>query len=269
MHTDSKNNQSHNDSALSKLYKSGVNESPSSQLDEKILNYAAKQNIHTSHSSHFDGGWKVPLSLAASVLLVFTILLQLDNNPEQLPKELPPLPTTNKTDADIFFEAEESLDVPATIENKAIAREKLRQQNRPEEILTRPDAALEKSMPTDTDQINTQETRESFQDSDKDSQRKAKRSTADDSENDGVVDNIELNSTLQGKSNQVLESATQEAGATLKNGAASSVLPAEDWLLSIEKLITEKNYTAAKQQLNNFKQAHPNTNVEHLESKLP
>lgn len=84
------------DQALTKLYKSGAKETPSSQLDRKILDYAVNKNRPGLGGSHFGGDWKVPLSLAASVLLVFTILVQLDKNPEQLPKDLPPLPSTEK-----------------------------------------------------------------------------------------------------------------------------------------------------------------------------
>ena len=46
-------------------------------------------------------------------------------------------------------------------------------------------------------------------------------------------------------------------------------LPVEDWLLMIELLVAKKDYAEAARQLNKFKQAHPNVNVEDLDSKIP
>jgi len=89
--------ESQNDQVLAKLYKKGAKQTPSSELDRKILDYAANKNKPVRGSSHFGGGWKVPLSLAASVVLVFAILVQLDQSPEQL--EIPPTPTTDKSDS--------------------------------------------------------------------------------------------------------------------------------------------------------------------------
>ncbi len=46
-------------------------------------------------------------------------------------------------------------------------------------------------------------------------------------------------------------------------------LPVENWLLMIELLVAKKDYAEAARQLNKFKQAHPNVNVEDLDSKIP
>ncbi len=180
MNIDHNNDSAQNDKALSKLYKSGVKNKPPLELDRKILDYAANKNKPGFNDSHFGGGWKVPLSLAASVLLVFTILLQLDKNPDQLPKELPPLPTSEK--ADIFstpadsdltndknrslnetsdsqpnpndyndvvgFDAEEALNdraAPTDSKSKAEARKKLQRQN--QGVISQPESTLEQSAP--------------------------------------------------------------------------------------------------------------------------
>lgn len=88
--------KSQDDQVLAQLYKKSAKETPSPELDRKILDYAAKKNTPAHGNSHFGGGWKVPLSLAASVVLVFAILVQLDQGPEQL--EIPPIPTSDKSD---------------------------------------------------------------------------------------------------------------------------------------------------------------------------
>ena len=184
MKIDPNHDSTQNDRALSRLYKSGAKNTPPPALDRKILDYAANNNKPGIGDSHFGGGWKVPLSLAASVLLVFTILLQLDKNPEQLPEELPPLPTSEKPDilsvpVDHDFVEDENrslnealeaqskvndnqdtigLDVeealkdhttrvsPAVSENKAEARKKLQRQN--QGVISQPKAILEQSAPS-------------------------------------------------------------------------------------------------------------------------
>jgi len=82
------------DKVLAQLYKQGAKDTPPAKLNHKIINYAANANqsasAHNQINSHFSGGWKVPLSMAASVVVVFALLVQLDQNPQQL--ELPPIP---------------------------------------------------------------------------------------------------------------------------------------------------------------------------------
>jgi len=82
------------DQVLKALFRQGAKETPPAQLNSKILDYAAKAHHaapETSHvGSHFGGGWKVPLSLAASVVVVFALLVQLDQTHDTM--ELPPIP---------------------------------------------------------------------------------------------------------------------------------------------------------------------------------
>lgn len=94
MTNDSQNNP-RDDEVLAQLFKQGAKETPPAKLNDEILKYAAnpdQSDAATSNSvgSHFGGGWKVPLSMAASVVVVFALLVQLDQNPQQL--ELPPVP---------------------------------------------------------------------------------------------------------------------------------------------------------------------------------
>lgn len=98
MSIESQDNKSQDDQVLAKLFKQGAKDTPPAKLNSEILNYAATANksSHRSTSnsnavgSHFGGGWKVPLSMAASVVVVFALLVQLDQTPQQL--ELPPIP---------------------------------------------------------------------------------------------------------------------------------------------------------------------------------
>ena len=102
MTTERNNMQNSDDQVLAQLYKEGAKDQPPTSLDDKIINYAANANKPNSNSSqannktesqvgsHFGGGWKVPLSMAASVVVVFALLVQLEQSPQQL--ELPPIP---------------------------------------------------------------------------------------------------------------------------------------------------------------------------------
>ena len=85
---------SQDDKVLEQLYKKGAKESPPVKLNYEIIKYAANADNSTETpsqvGSHFGGGWKVPLSMAASVVVVFALLIQLDQSPEDL--ELPPIP---------------------------------------------------------------------------------------------------------------------------------------------------------------------------------
>ncbi len=173
--------ESQDDQVLAALYKKGAKEIPSSELDRKILDYATKENAPAHDDSHFGGGWKVPLSLAASVLLVFAILVQLDQSPEQL--EIPPIPSSDKsdlksvpmdestadnfsrsigdkldTDRDIGFEAEESSGRTETQAPSATIPSKLESRKKHElkETMSRPETTLEKSQQYDEYRLNNE-----------------------------------------------------------------------------------------------------------------
>jgi len=75
------NNQKDNE-VLTQLYKTGANETPPAKLNYEIIKYAADAQVNTESpiegSSHFGGGWKVPLSMAACLVVVFGLLVQID-----------------------------------------------------------------------------------------------------------------------------------------------------------------------------------------------
>lgn len=81
---------SQDDKVLEQLYKKGAKDTPPPKLNYEIINYAKNKKNSASVGSHFGGGWKVPLSMAASVVVVFALLVQLDQSPQEL--ELPPIP---------------------------------------------------------------------------------------------------------------------------------------------------------------------------------
>lgn len=78
------------DQALSRLYKKDAKQTSPSEIDKKILEYAANKVQEKNSKSYFSGSWKVPLSLAASVAIVFAIIMQINQMPGQL--DIPPLP---------------------------------------------------------------------------------------------------------------------------------------------------------------------------------
>jgi len=94
MATNTPDNNLQDDQVLAKLYKERAKDTPPAKLNSEILNYAANAKKSTSDNnsvgSHFGGGWKVPLSMAASVVVVFALLVQLDQSPRNI--ELPPIP---------------------------------------------------------------------------------------------------------------------------------------------------------------------------------
>ena len=285
--------ESQDDQVLKRLYKEGAKEAPSAKLDEKILEYAANKNKSKGGDSHFGGGWKVPLSLAASVVLVFAILVQLDQSPEQL--EMPPMPTSDKSDtqsapADELFETDSEVPIYDK-QNKEESKRKLEQ-----EVMSGPESTLEKSQQSENFRLNNEgnlkqapeegalgsssqtkpkvstpsasgakypkKTRERFEDSAKDSSSKS------------GVDDIAPARSVEQKSTQEIQSEEvimqDRADEPIVEGELEyAPLPVEDWLLMIEQLIAQKDYAEAARQLEKFKQAHPKVNVEDLEAKLP
>ena len=88
--TKNSQNDTNDDQVLAHLYKEGAKETAPAKLNYEIINHAAKVEKPTSVNSHFGGGWKVPLSLAASIVVVFGLIVQIDQNPDQ--STLPPIP---------------------------------------------------------------------------------------------------------------------------------------------------------------------------------
>ena len=170
------------DQVLKQLYRKGAKESPSSELDQKILAYAAKKNNPNQGSSHFGGGWKVPLSLAASVTLVFALLLQLDQNQEQL--KMPPIPSIESdaepapgdktrmgdfndnleleeitgSDHDIAVEAEESSNRSETQAPSKVTQDKLESRKK---LDSKSESTFEKSRQFDNSRLNNELEQES------------------------------------------------------------------------------------------------------------
>ncbi len=276
------NTENQDDQVFSQLFKKAIKDSPRPELDRKILDYAAEKNNQVRSSNHFNGGWKVPLSLAACLLLVFTVLIQFDQNSEQL--ELPPLPTADKANVqsepaadeitakdmpsiiadetgvnpDIGYEEKQSLDRTETKASSAKTQGKLesRKKHVPESP-SRQGLLLEKYS-QETLLKNKESTTQS-------------RSTGT---NGDAAGTMAPESSIIIKSNQkkqVQKSVMQSPEDTpiTEEDLDFAPLPVEDWLLMIELLVAKKDYAEAARQLNKFKQAHPNVNVEDLDSKIP
>ena len=273
MKDDSKDNQ-----ILSKLYKEGAKESPSAELDQKILEYAAKKNKSKHATSHFSGGWKVPLSLAASVVVVFALLIQLDQS--NIQQDLPAVPAYEESDAKPVTEDEDlgnniEFKSSTTIKNgKQESRKKLEQ-----ESVSGPQSVLEKSQQLDEFKLNN-ESKESHAPAERSAVAEPSAKTpAPETEiskpqrsldrmqeisKDSIDEGGRARSVEPDQNKQVHEEAV-----LAEDEAEFAPLPVEDWLLMIEKLIARKDYAEAARQLEKFKQAHPKVNVEDLEAKIP
>ena len=350
-------NESHNDlkddliddKVLAQLYKQGAKETPPAKLNHKIINYAANANKPASAqsqvNSHFSGGWKVPLSMAASVVVVFALLVQLDQTPQQL--ELPPIPEitipteqepveskdntlksqpapkalyeaeealaddasifkndTNESDMDSHDAGTQNIDTPLrkksqsstdSTQTKHITDKKADQ--KPEDLRNR--TVLEKSKSSDksrtqsnepsaapntpTSTISKPESTEGY------ASKPAKPQTAEkqiqEIDNDALGRSSEAtpSGAMQQKSmsersiknredshiSSDMAADTELSDEKEQNENEFSPIPVEDWLLMIEKLVAQKDYAEAARQLVKFKQAHPNVNVEDLETKIP
>ncbi len=341
-------NKSQNDKVLAQLYKEGAKDTPPAKLNHKIINYAANANkpasAHSQVSSHFSDGWKVPLSMAASVVVVFALLVQLDQNPQQL--ELPPIPeitipteqepTESKDNAlksqpapKALYEAEESLaddasifkndtnesdmdsqDADALIIDKPLRKKsqpstdsiqikRIINKNAKQKIESPRDRTiLEKAKSTDKSRIQSNEpstapstpasTISKPESTEGYASKPTKPQTAkkqiQEPNNDALGSSSEAapNGAMQQRSmsKESIENredsrissdlaADAELGEEKQNENGFSPIPVEDWLLMIEKLVARKDYAEAARQLEKFKQAHPNVNVEDLDAKIP
>lgn len=73
---------SHDDPALSALYRRAAQEEPSAQLDERVLVMARRHATRRAHR------WWLPLSTAAVVMLAVSLLLRHQERPDELQREI-------------------------------------------------------------------------------------------------------------------------------------------------------------------------------------
>jgi len=301
------NTGSQDDQVLAQLYKEGAKNTPPAKLNYEIINYAANanQNIpsHKQVSSHFGGGWKVPLSMAASIVVVFALLVQLDQSPQQL--ELPPIPDISipvepklrqpqdkvlksQPATEELYEAEESLanDI-SSFKNDTKGSDKYSQGT---DVLI-----IDKQMQTEpqpsTDSIQTRRS------TNKNAEQKIDKSQAVEKQIQESSKDVLSNGTetapsgdmqprpisekpvTQGRedtltaSDMAVDTEIESDGAKTQSKAENeqgfAPIPVEDWLLMIERLIARKDYAEAARQLVKFKQAHPKINVDDLDAKIP
>ncbi len=281
--TDTQNNQSQDDEVLAELYKAGANETAPAKLNYKITNYAKNSDKQLS-SSHFAGDWKVPLSLAASVVVVFGLLVQLDQSPEQL--ELPSIPELSapveSTQSKDIKQSESDALIDAPMEERA-----LKQKQEPKkQSITQPNVIQSEPEAKRKSEANQGLSGESLR-----LERSLEKSKSSDSASPEVFDSDDRYSSASGgiqqqrsiesedvhsdenidtTSGNISEAEIQRKRDSTENSEqVFAPIPVEDWILMIEKLIARKDYAEAARQLQKFKQAHPKVNVEDLESKIP
>ncbi|MFK7816925.1 MAG: hypothetical protein AB8B92_11380 [Gammaproteobacteria bacterium] len=345
MTTSNNDNPNQDDRVLAQLYKEGAKDEPPAKLNYEIINYAANASKSDSKSSqknnkvgsHFGGGWKVPLSMAASVVIVFALLVQLEQSPQQL--ELPPIPEisiptesrdklfkSKTSPADIF--EEESVTNDALIIEREInelstssdniidlkENQKPNINHVPSNIPSSANSTKEKQPPTrnglileesldnvtrtdefriedDSNQglstapsITTQESKSielSAPTNSKPTTAKKQIQKADHGDTITSSPKIAPSESMQQRST-THEPATQSmdidnAGATsdmtpeiaAESEQSFAPIPIENWLVMIEQLIARKDYAEAARQLKKFKYAHPEVDVEDLDTKIP
>lgn len=299
---------SNDDDVLAQLYKAGATDIPPVSLDNKILDYATSAKKSSHVGSHFGGGWKVPLSMAACLVLVFGILVQVDQSSQLL--EVPPIPELvipnesnnlkldQQTTVMDSIEAEEDSsaidgrlmddsfvdDTAAgsqeiTIQSKEKALKKVQPEMTRERIqlekqIIEPSKA-EKNIPIETKQP-TEPNRNAAS-----KHREVESSEGFANKPESIQKQTQeplraepaLGETMQ---RSVTEDLMQNqptpdspADNEVKSAQEYAPIPVEDWLLMIEKLIARKDYAEAARQLQKFKQAHPKINVEDLDAKIP
>jgi len=312
MDKETQNNQQ-DDKVLAQLYKTGSNETPPAKLNYKILDYAANAKNDTENSiggsSHFSGGWKVPLSMAACLVVVFGLLVQIDQSNPTL--ELPPIPELSKPSESAPPESvNKKLDQSASPTETAsdlLKSEQSTSSFSDDDKKATAEESLNESLMSDTPEDNAviHNQKERFIHREKLSEKKKAQPQADPPKQSLQLEESVSKSKVQAiptpANESIQKDAEQEAEATaiegiqqrsmsaepMQNhqqrndsvGASSDTqvdnenefapIPVEDWLLMIEKLIARKDYAEAARQLQKFKQAHPNVNVDDLDAKIP
>ena len=251
--------QSQNDKVLAKLYKAGAKETPPPELDKKILNYAASKHKTKRTSSYFSGGWKVPLSLAASITIVFAIIMQIEQMPDQT--EIPRIPAS-----------EPANNLPALVDE---LNEDTDSRFKPKDVLRTPERKEDQLAPLQStgkyEAVNKRE-------------QKSPQSRAIEEESLMLENEMSQGVPAAGglmrdraMSTESLSTQTPKKSSMQKQQDKFNVdqkfdtanLPVGDWLLLIETLIAKKDYAEARRQIDKFKIAHPKVNVEDLEAKIP
>ena len=295
MTTNTPDNNLQDDQVLAKLYKKEAKDTPPAKLDNKILNYAANANKSSSENSpvgsHFGGGWKVPLSMAASVVVVFALLVQLDQSPRDI--ELPPIPEISiPTESNQDTAKDEALSSTATREEAKETEDALldgeardliiEQEEQSPAIQNKPKAAKKNAnkkleSPPQRERVY-QAPLEKAESINKTIERQAQEPAGALSSDSAVTSgSITKERSMQPNSLPshedtlgTLDSAVDsDAKVEVNTEGEFAPLPVEDWLLMIETFIARKDYAEAARQLQKFKQAHPKVNVEDLESKIP
>ena len=279
------NNETQDDKVLARLYKEGAKEPSPKELDEKILNYAAENKKPSPGGSLFAGDWKVPVSMAASVVLVFALLVQLDQQPNQT--EIPPLPRTEKfdesykqtfentTDSDTMLEVEELTGRSESRVTQSLSNDEYRSKKesaKPERIVNKKhESGKQQEIMRQNNEISKQKAIKNIP---VESEASAPKSSVS-SKHEAALENGQERKRALSDDAQLEKDVSRSIVIERQDQPSIAVdsefapLPVEDWLLKIEQLLARKDYAEARRQIEKFKQAHPKVNVEELESKIP
>ena len=255
------NTKSQDDKVLANLYKVGAKETPPPELDKKILDYAASKHKTKRSSSYFSGGWKIPLSLAASITIVFAIIMQIEQMPDQT--EIPRIPASEPANNLPAHIDELSEDSDGRFKSKDVPGAPGRKEDQlaPLKSTGKYEAAKKREQKLISPQSQTVQ-EDSLMPENEVSQGAPAASTL---MRDRSMSTESLNTRAPKESS--IQNQQEKFNVDQKIGTAN--LPVEDWLLLIETLIAKKDYAEARRQITKFKIAHPKVNVEDLESKIP
>ncbi len=130
----SEDNKSRNDSELADsmidgLYPRSSQDLPPESLDKLILTKAHNANKKPESGSPFSGGWKIPFSMAAVMVLGLAVLLRLGVSPEdpylEMHKSMPaPVKSVADMDAAISIDQELADDLVEEVVGSGVAAEK-------------------------------------------------------------------------------------------------------------------------------------------------
>ena len=240
---------------LSRLYEVGAKEEPTAELDATILNAARESVKSTSGRYPFSGGWRVPASLAAVLLVGLAVILQLQQQGEEvlMPGEM--LPQEEGLDA---IENDTKLKTDDTLGDRETRSSTLKQ-----EVFE----AEEQSIRLKAKRADEQPARDNLPQAKDLAAPQESRLQPAPAATEQPADMKELHrreSKIQ--SRDVLK--PQKAGKAEAAVAAEPVLSADAWYQYIEQLVDQGQIDAARTQLQDFRSAYPDYAVDDLLKRI-
>ncbi len=247
------------DDDLSRLYRLTQSECPSPELDRKILVKARREVDRFHLSNPFGGGWKVPVAMAAVLIIGLSIMFQLEQQSEiSGPPEIYAPPSDSKSLKERDYPAEVSTDVLSptrkSTEDQSEAPTVVKQPRVESELQFEPSEDLKKFMKQSPAAAPEMIRPTPSQSSAISSQPKLEQ---------------RYKSKAQGEEGSVFRQ-TEKLNVQPQRAASPETagLPADDWYAAIRQLVAEGNITLAHQELEKFLIAYPDYPVRELQQEI-